>query len=105
MVPRRNEAAERRQVQGGGKPAEAGGNPVHDGSIPASPGRAMNPAEVRERVERTRTAIGEALALAREVMVAEYEAGRPGPGKDAEDAADLLHEASMLLSLAARGWL
>lgn len=65
----------------------------------------MSPVEVQERVERARTAIGEALALAREVMVAGYEAGRSGPGGDAESAADLLHEASMLLSRAARGWL
>lgn len=58
-----------------------------------------------EKVNRARALIGEALALAREVMVAGYESPRHGAGRDAEAAADLLHEASMLLAAAQRGWL
>ena len=41
----------------------------------------------------------EALALAREVMAELYDAGQRTQGKDAEAAADQLHEASMLLSM------
>jgi len=58
-----------------------------------------------EKIERARALIGEALALAREVMAASYDSGRMVAGSDAEEAADLLHEASMQLAAAERGWL
>jgi hypothetical protein len=58
-----------------------------------------------EKVERARALLGEALALAREVMVAAFDSGRYIPSSDAEEAADLIHEASMQLEAARRGWL
>jgi len=61
--------------------------------------------EVAAKVERARAFIGEALTLAREVMAASYHSGRMVAGSDAEEAADLLHEASMQLAAAQRGWL
>jgi len=62
----------------------------------------MSPAE---KVERARALLSDALTLAREVMVAGYESDRLVAGSDAEEAADLIHDASMQLAAAARGWL
>lgn len=62
----------------------------------------MSPAE---KIARARALLGDALALAREVMAAAYDAGRHVPGSDAEEAADLIHDASMALEAARRGWL
>jgi len=62
----------------------------------------MSPAE---KIERARALLGDALALAREVMVAGYDSDRMVAGSDAEEAADLIHEASMQLAAAQRGWL
>lgn len=62
----------------------------------------MSPAD---KIARARALLGDALALAREVMATAYEAGRHVPGGDAEEAADLIHDASMALEAARRGWL
>lgn len=62
----------------------------------------MTAPEIAARVEHARALIGEALALARQVMVACYDAGQRAQGKDAEAVADQLHEASMLLSQVSR---
>jgi len=61
--------------------------------------------EVIAKVERARALLGEALTLAREVMVAGYESDRLVAGSDAGEAADLIHDASMQLAAAKRGWL
>lgn len=58
-----------------------------------------------EKIVRARALLADALALAREVMVAGYDSGRYVPGSDAEEAADLIHDASMGLEAARRGWL
>jgi hypothetical protein len=57
------------------------------------------------KIARARALLNDALALARDVMVAAYDSGRHVPGSDAEEAADLIHEASMQLEAARRGWL
>jgi hypothetical protein len=58
-----------------------------------------------EKIARARALLSDALALARDVKVAAYDSGRPAPGSDAEEAADLIRDASMQLEAARRGWL
>jgi hypothetical protein len=58
-----------------------------------------------ERIARARVLLGEALTLAREVMVEAFDSGRYIPSSDAEEAADLIHDASMALEAARRGWM
>jgi|GEM_PF-2292168 len=78
---------------------------LEDGASRGHPGLGgarMSPAE---KVERARALLSDALALAREVMLAGYESDRMVAGSDAEEAADLIHDASMQLAAAKRGWL